>query len=187
MNPSAWNLRIVIALVAAVATSISLYLGLFQWGVFPTVWDPVFGDGTKNVLTSPLSHKFTSWIGIPDAILGVLAYFADIFFALVGSKDRWKEHPWLVLLFGISIIPVGCVSITLVLLQGLVVKSWCFLCLIAALISLILIFLSYGEVAASCRYLREVSRITNRKTAWRAAWGISCPESEEAARRALST
>ena len=131
-NPSSWNQRIAIALIAAVATLISLYLGLYQWQILPSVWDPVFGDGTKNVLTSPLSHEFTKWIRIPDAVLGVFAYFSDIIFSLAGSKDRWKDRPWLVILFGICVIPVGFVSVLLVILQGFVVKSWCFLCLAAA-------------------------------------------------------
>lgn len=171
-NPSSWLPRVRIALIALLATLIALYLALFQWGIIATVWDPIFGDGTKNVLTSSLSHKFTSWIHIPDAFLGVLAYFADVIFALIGSTHRWKDHPWIVILFGISVIPVGAVSIILVMLQGLVVKSWCFLCLISAFISLILIFLAYPEVMASCRYLHKIRIQTNYKTAWRTFWGL---------------
>lgn len=171
-NPSSWGQRILIAAVAMIATLIALYLALFQLHVFASVWDPIFGDGTKNVLTSPLSHEFTQWIKMPDAMLGVLAYFADVVFALVGTSQRWRDQPWLVIIFGISVIPVGAVSITLVILQGFVVKSWCFLCLVSAAISLILIFLAYSEVMASCIYLHAVKKQQGLKSAWRAFWGL---------------
>ncbi len=179
-NPSSWPQRIQMALIALVATGIALYLGLYQWHVIPWVWDPVFGDGTKNVLTSPLSHDFTRWIRIPDAMLGVFAYFSDVIFALAGSKKRWQDRPWLVILFGIDVIPLGCVSIILVILQGLVVKSWCFLCLITAAISLTLIFLAYDEVRASCLYLSEIKKRSDWKTTWWAFWGYPSPEAPAA-------
>lgn len=179
-NPSSWNQRILIAVIALVATLISLYLGLYQWGAMATAWDPIFGDGTQQVLTSPLSHEFTRWIRLPDAMLGVFAYFSDLIFAIAGSKDRWQDRPWLVILFGIDVIPLGCVSVILIILQGLVVKAWCFLCLVSALISLILVFLAYSEVAASCRYLHEIWKRGNFKTFWWALWGYPSPEALEA-------
>lgn len=185
INPSAWPGRLWIAGIGSIATLISLYLGLFQWGFFPTVWDPVFGEGTKQVLTSPLSHEFTRWIRIPDAVLGVFAYLTDVIFSLAGSTQRWQDRPWLVLLFGICVIPVGCVSIILVLLQGLVVKSWCFLCLCTATISLILIFLAYNEVKTSCLLLFELKKRASWTKTWWAMWGYPCQESIEAAHKIL--
>lgn len=184
-NPSSWSQRIRIALIALVATFIALYLGLYQWGVIKTVWDPLFGDGTKNVLTSDLSHEFTKWIRVPDAILGVFAYLSDAVFALAGSERRWQDRPWLVILFGIDVIPVGMVSITLVVLQGLVVKYWCFLCLITASISLLLIFLAYDEVTSSFIYLYEVKKRSDWKTVWWAAWGYPSDVAFEAGEATL--
>lgn len=162
-----------------VATFIALYLGLVQWGLF-SAWDPIFGEGTKNVLTSSLSHDFTRWIRIPDAMLGFFAYLSDAVFALAGSERRWQDRPWLVILFGIDVIPLGLVSITLVILQGLVVKSWCFLCLITATISVILILLAYDEVISSCIYLYELKKISTWKKVWWAFWGYPCLEALEA-------
>lgn len=170
-NPSSLTNRLWVVFFASIAAAIALYLGLVQWKVFAHAWDPLFGEGTQNVLTSPLSHEFTRWIRIPDAILGVFAYLTDVVFAIAGSENRWRDRPWLVLLFGISVIPVGCVSMILVILQGLVVKSWCFLCLITALISLILIPLSYNEVKSSCQYIHSIRKKTNLKTAFWAVWG----------------
>lgn len=180
-NPSAWRSRFWIAGIASLATLIALYLGLFQWHAVSTAWDPLFGDGTKNVLTSPLSHEFTRWIRIPDAVLGVFAYLSDVVFAMAGSNQRWQDRPWLVLLFGVSVIPVGIVSITLVILQGLVVKSWCFLCLCSATISLILIVLAYSEVKACCLLLYETKKRTSWRKTWWTLWGYPCRESFEAA------
>lgn len=170
-NPSSWNQRFRVAVVALVATFIALYLGLYQWGVFKTVWDPFFGDGTKNVLTSDLSHTFTSWIRVPDAILGAIAYLSDVVFALAGSERRWQDRPWLVIVFGIDVIPLGLVSFTLVILQGIVVKFWCFLCLVTATISLILIILAYDEVLSSCIYLYEIKKRGSWTDFWWAFWG----------------
>jgi hypothetical protein len=170
-NPSSWNQRLRVAVVALIATFIALYLGLYQWGIFPTVWDPFFGDGTKIVLTSDLSHTFTSWIRIPDAILGAIAYLSDVVFALAGSERRWQDRPWLVIVFGIDVIPLGLVSFTLVILQGIVVKYWCFLCLITAGISLILIILAYDEVLSSCIYLYELKKRGSWIDLWWGFWG----------------
>lgn len=179
-NPSSWNQRIRIAWVAIAATLIAFYLGLYQWGVISEVWDPIFGEGTKNVLTSPLSHEFTNWIRIPDAMLGVFAYLSDAIFAVAGSERRWQDRPWLVILFGIDVIPLGLVSIILVILQGLVVKSWCFFCLVTALISVLLIVLAYDEVISSCIYLYELKKTSSWKTVWWAFWGYPSHEAFEA-------
>lgn len=184
-NPSSWNQRVRIALIALVATFIALYLGLYQWKVIETVWDPIFGDSTAKVLTSPLSHEFTSWIRIPDAILGVFAYLSDVVFALAGSERRWQDRPWLVILFGIDVIPLGIVSIILVILQGLVVKFWCFLCLVTAFISLILIFLAYDEVISSLIYLHEIKKRSSWKTVWWAFWGYPSLEAFDAGEATL--
>lgn len=184
-NPSSWGQRICIAIIALIATGIALYLGLYQWRIISHPWDPLFGEGTRRVLDSDLSHEITKWIRIPDAILGIFAYLSDAIFAMAGSKNRWYERPWLVILFGINVIPVGVVSMLLVLSQGFIVKSWCFLCLMSALISFILIILAYGEVAATCIYLKELYKRTDLKTTFWAYYGYPSTKSIEAASAAL--
>jgi len=145
--------RVVIAFIAFVATALSTYMALFQWGLIDHVWDPFFS--TDTVLTSNISHDLRRMLYIPDAALGALSYLGDVVLSLVGSKTRWKDQPWLVLLFGLYVIPPAAVSIILVCLQGLVVKAWCFLCLVSAAISLVLILLSYNEVKATWLYLKK--------------------------------
>ena len=45
--------------------------------------------------------------------------------------------PWLVLLFGLMIVPLGVVSITFIVIQPILIGTWCTLCLIAAAAMLI--------------------------------------------------
>jgi hypothetical protein len=112
------------------------------------------------------------WARIPDAILGAFAYLGDVVFALAGSTRRWQDRPWLVVLFGLDVIPLGLVSAILVVLQGTVVGSWCFLCLLTAAISLILIYYAYDEVWSSLLYLWRVwKKSRDLGIVWNTFWG----------------
>ena len=84
-NPSAWKQRVPICLLAGVAFVMSTYMALYQWRLIPNVWDPVFGGQSRAVLDSDVSEQIRSWIGIPDAALGALAYLGDLVFGLAGS------------------------------------------------------------------------------------------------------
>ncbi len=179
-NPSSWNQRIRVAVIAMIAVLISIYLGLYQWRLIGNIWDPFFGDQSKHVLDSDVSHKIRSWVLVPDAILGALAYLGDVIFALAGSKRRWQYTPWLVILFGIDVIPLGIVSAILVFMQALVVQQWCFLCLVTAVISLILVVLAYDEVLSSVIYLRRFWKKTRSwPKFWRTFWGFASEEALE--------
>lgn len=169
-NPSAWSQRIPICVLAAVAMIISVYLGYFQWGLIDSVWDPFFGEQTIMVIDSDVSHKMYKYIGVPDAILGAYAYLGDAIFGIAGGVRRWQYKPWIVILFGIDVIPLGIVSIILVCIQGLVLGAWCTLCLVTAVISLILIIWAYDEVWSSLKYLNYV-RKNHRHYLWNAFWG----------------
>ncbi len=155
-NPSRWGERVAIAIVAGVAAVISGYMGLFQLGMIETVWDPFFGDQSMSVLTSEVSHALSRWFRIPDAVMGMTAYIADIILVLAGSTRRWQYRPWLVAMFGLVVIPLGLVSFTLVAMQGVVLGMWCFLCLVTAVLSLALIVLAWDEVWSSWLYMRRV-------------------------------
>lgn len=96
------------------------------------------------------------WFLVPDAAFGALAYLGDAIFGLAGSTRRWQCRPWLVVIFGIDVIPLGLVSAVLVILQGTVVGSWCFLCIVTAIISLVLVYMAYDEVYTCLVYLYRV-------------------------------
>lgn len=182
-NPSSWRQRIPICILASIATLMAGYMAMFQWGMIESVWDPVFGKGSENVLTSRVAANMHEWLHIPDAAFGAWAYLTEVILGLVGSTRRWQFRPWMVVLFGIDIIPVGGVSALLVISQGFIIGSWCFLCLCTAAISFILIAYAYDEVWASLLYLKRVwkeyhdARLVNR-----VFWGFG---SEKADRLAL--
>jgi len=171
-NPSKWSQRLRIIAVAAIAVLIAIYMGLYQWRLIDSVWDPIFGNQSMKVLDSDVSHKITSWVRVPDSILGALAYLGDIIFALAGSTRRWHDRPWLVILFGLDVIPLGLVSAILIFMQGFVVGSWCFLCLVSGVISLILIVLAYDEVWSSVLFLYRVWKRSGKFSVfWDTFWG----------------
>jgi uncharacterized membrane protein len=181
-NPSAWSQRIPICILAAVAFLIASYMALYQWRLVGGVWDPIFGEQTRHVLDSDVSEQMRRWFRIPDAALGALAYLGDLIFGLAGSTRRWQYRPWLVLLFGLDVIPLGIVSAVLVVMQGTVVGAWCFLCLVTAVISLVLVVLAYDEVWSTLLYLKRVWRKTHsRRVLWNVFWGRASREADEVA------
>ena len=164
-NPSSWNQRVPVVFFAWLGFFVARYMGAFQLGYIDTVWDPFFEDGTRKVLTSKVSHSFP----VSDATLGAFSYIVDVLFGLAGGTHRWRTMPWVVIIFGILIIPLGVVSITLVILQPVSVGYWCTLCLTSALISLIMIPFTIDEVVATVQVMREEKK--KRKTSyWKTFW-----------------
>ncbi|MCD0462917.1 vitamin K epoxide reductase family protein [Roseiconus lacunae] len=186
-NPSAWSQRLPICIMAFVAAVISTHLSLFQWGLIDETWDPVFGNGSDRVLKSETAQQMYRLIGIHDAALGVLAYLGDAILGLAGSTRRWQYRPWLVILFGIDVIPLGIVSVILVLCQAFIVGEWCFLCLVTAAISLMLVYWAWDEVRASLAYLKIVwSDNHHARLLWNAFWGYRSEELDLAAEKLLT-
>lgn len=178
-NPSGWNQRIWICVLGSLAGLIAVYMALYQWRLTDSVWDPVFGEQSQQVLDSDVSHRMQRWLRIPDSALGALGYFSEVVLALAGSTRRWQYRPWMVLLFGFDVIPLGIVSVVLVVLQGTVVGAWCFLCLVTAVISLILVYLAYDEVWSTLKYLRRIWHDTHdKRLLWLTFWGQGTPDGQ---------
>lgn len=150
-NPSSAPQRLPVAILVFICWTISRYLACYQLGYIDTVWDPFFVPGTKAVVESTISHEFP----VPDAGLGALAYTVEFFTVLQGGRARWRTAPWLVLVYGVLVIPVGLISTTLVILQPLAVGTWCTLCLVTAVCMLFAIPLAIDEVIASLQYLNK--------------------------------
>ncbi len=157
-NPTAWPRRILLAALALLGFGVSAYLAAFQLGLIPGVWDPFFG-----------SRKVLTFLGIPDAALGALAYGAEVFLSLVGGRDRWRSAPWTVLAFGAVILSAALVSLGLILMQAFVVDAWCTLCLISAAVSLAVFSLGVEEPLAGLGHLKRVRG--SGGSAWDALWG----------------
>jgi nucleoside-diphosphate-sugar epimerase/uncharacterized membrane protein len=153
-NPSSWPQRAPIIALALVGFFLSRQMTAFQLGHVATLTDPFFGLGTVRVLTSDVSRAFP----IPDAGLGAFAYMVEFLMGFMGDKRRWRTMPWMVTFFGILVVPLGVVSVTLIILQPIAVGAWCTPCLVAAAAMLIMITLTLDEVVAMCQFLVQARR-----------------------------
>ena len=165
-NPAKWSQRIPIVVLALIGFAIAMYLALYQWRVFDTVWEPFFGGGSVTILNSWVS-KISP---VPDAFLGALGYFADAVTGVIGGRARWRTMPWVVIIFGLLVGPLGAISILLVILQPVLFDAWCTLCLASAVVSVLMIGPAMDEFLASAQHLR---RCRDRgQSVWRAFWGL---------------
>lgn len=126
--------------------------------------EPFFGEGTVKVLTSEVSKAWP----ISDAGLGAVAYTFEMLMGWMGGKNRWRTMPWMVTFFFILVVPLGVVSIVLVILQPVSVGHWCTLCLATAFVMLWMIPLTVDEVIATGQFLKKSVR--DGKPFWRTFW-----------------
>jgi uncharacterized membrane protein len=164
-NPSSWPQRVPLIIIGFLGFCIAMYLASYQLHIVNKIWDPFFSDGTEQVLNSKLSQKFP----IPDALLGAFGYLLDVVTGVIGGIDRWKTKPWIVILFGLAVGPLGLVSILLVVSQPVIIGYWCTLCLCSAVISVVMISPAMDEFLASLQYLQRVHH--RRLSVWKAFWG----------------
>lgn len=163
-NPSSWPQRAPIIALALVGFFLSRQMTAFQLGHVASLTDPFFGLGTQRVLTSDVSRAFP----IPDAGLGAVAYAIEFLMGFMGDKRRWRTMPWMVTFFGILVVPLGVVSITLIVLQPVAVGAWCTPCLVAAFAMLVMIPLTLDEVVAMIQFLVQARR--EGQPFWRTFW-----------------
>jgi len=174
-NPSSWPQRAPIIALALVGFFLSRQMTSFELHYITSFRDPFFGHGTMSVLTSAVSRAFP----IPDAGVGAVAYMVEFLMGFMGDKTRWRTMPWMVTFFGILVVPLGVVSITLIILQPLAVGAWCTPCLIAAAAMLIMISLTLDEVVAMLQFLVQARR--EGQDLWKVFWsGGALREASEA-------
>jgi hypothetical protein len=164
-NPSSWRERLPIVALASVGFAIATYLAVYQYRVVGTVWEPFFGDGSRTILNSPISHA----LPVSDAALGAFGYLLDVIAGVIGGRKRWMTSPWIVIVFGIAVGPLGATSLLLVILQPVLYNTWCTLCLASAAISIVIIGPAFDEVLASLQFLQREHEAG--RSAWRAFWG----------------
>ncbi len=153
-SPSSWMQRIPIIFLAFIGLYVSRYLAAYQLGHIGNAWDPYFGAGTETIITSDISKAWP----VPDAGLGAVTYVLEILTGMIGGRDRWRTMPWLVVLFGVMIVPLGAVSIFFIIIQPILIGTWCTLCLFAAAAMLIQIPYSVDELIATGQFLAERRR-----------------------------
>lgn len=164
-NPSSWSQRLPIVFLAIIGFGIAGYLSLFQFNLIDTVWEPFFGNGSRKILTSKVSKV----LPIPDAALGALGYVADAVTGIIGGVKRWRKMPWIVIVFGLAVGPLGMVSIMLVIFQPVLFDAWCTLCLTTAVISVAMIGPAMDELLASLQLMRRAKLAGLNR--WKVFWG----------------
>ena len=172
-DPSSWSQRLPLVGVALVGLAAATYLSLYQWRVIPHVWDPLFAspdpqyaNGSERILNTWVSKA----LPVPDAFLGALGYLADAASGVIGGRARWRTMPWVVLLFGVLVGPLGAVSVMLVVFQPVLFGAWCTWCLLSAAVSVVMIGPAMDEVLASLQHLRRTH--DRGGSGWRAFWGL---------------
>ncbi len=163
-NPSTAAQRAPLIALAIFGFVTSRYMAAYQLGYIDAVWDPVFGDGTRQILDSQLSAAFP----VSDAGLGAVAYALEGLMGFMGDNTRWRTMPWMVTFFGIVVIPLGFVQVLLVISQPILVGAWCTLCLLSAFGMLWMISLSFDEVVAMFQLLKR--RTDEGASLWHAFW-----------------
>ena len=157
-NPSSWSQRLPIIALAFIGLYVSRYLAAYQLGHIPDVWDPFFAgsaddpqNGTEEIITSWVSRAWP----VSDAAMGAYTYLLEILTGIVGSRKRWRTMPWLVVLFGLMIAPLGIVSIFFIIIQPVVIGTWSTIALIGAAAVLVQIPYSLDELLATIQFLRR--------------------------------
>jgi hypothetical protein len=160
-NPSAWTQRLPIILLAIVGLEVSRWLAAYQLGHIDGVWEPFFAgsaadprNGTEEIITSHVSEAWP----VSDAAVGGYTYALEIVTGIVGSRARWRTMPWLVVLFGLMIAPLGVTSILFIVIQPIVIGTWSTLALIGAAAMLVQIPYSLDELLATLQFLRRRAR-----------------------------
>ena len=176
-NPASWAERLPIVGLALMGFGVAMYLSLYQWEVVDRIWEPFFsdtgwnGESEKILRGSSVSKKTMRWFGVPDGFLGAVGYFVDAVTGAVGSTKRWKKMPWIVIVFGLAVGPLGFVSIMLVVSQPVLFNSFCTLCLSSAVISVAMIGPAMDEMLASLQYMKRVR--DSGGSVWRRFWGLA--------------
>ena len=86
----------------------------------------------------------------------------------MGMSNRWRTMPWMVAFFGILVIPLGVVSIVLIILQPVSVGFWCSVCLLTAAAMVVMIPLTLDEVVAMIQFMHK--RMKAGKPFWKTFW-----------------
>jgi hypothetical protein len=79
----------------------------------------------------------------------------EVLMGAMGTASRWRTMPWMVAFFFLLVVPLGAVTIFFIIIQPIVIGTYCTLCLAAALAMLIMIPLALDEVVAMGQYMRR--------------------------------
>jgi uncharacterized membrane protein len=172
-TPSSWLQRMPIGVLALIGFLTSRVLGAYQLGHIDSVWDPFFPgsgamkgvmNGSETIITSDVSKAWP----IADGALGAIVYMAELVMIWMGGKTRWRTMPWMVLALAVLILPLGVVSIYFIIIQPIVIGTWCALCLVAGLAMAVMIPYSLNEFVAMGQFMVDAHR--KGKPFWHTFW-----------------
>jgi hypothetical protein len=166
-NPSTWWRRLPTLVLALIGCGVASYLALFQLGVFSTVWEPFFRDGSRGIL---LGSSIAHLLPIPDAAVGAAGYATEAVLDLIGGDARWRTRPCAAIAFTLLACCFWTGSILLSIFQPVLFGAWCTLCLASASISILILGPAIDELLASLQHLKR-QRASGRSV-WRAFWGL---------------
>src|SRR3954467_11912573 len=116
--------HLVIGDLAVLGGLIAGYLALYELGVSQQVWDPLFGDGSVRVLTSPISRA----LPVPDAVLGFLAYALEAVLAFAIGFGFARPSGAVGALLALVVLGLSGAGVVLIGVQVFVVHALCTLC-----------------------------------------------------------
>jgi nucleoside-diphosphate-sugar epimerase/uncharacterized membrane protein len=158
-SPSTYLQRLPIVALGFVGFVIARQLAAYQLGHVNGVWEPFFAgsggrNGTESIVTSSVSKAWP----IADGGLGAVSYVFEVLMGVMGDSRRWRTMPWMVAAFGVVVVPLGVISIYFIVIQPIVLGTWCTLCLIAASAMLMMIPLTLDELVAMGQFLVQSHR-----------------------------
>ena len=163
-SPSSWSQRLPIIALAFVGFFCARYMAAYQLGHIGAVWDPFFGDGTRRIISSDVSKAWP----VADAGLGALSYLLEALSGMMGDRRRWRTMPWMVAMFGVLVVPLGGVSIYFIMIQPVVIGTWCTLCLLSALAMVLMLPYTFDELVAMLEFLVRARR--RGASLWQVFW-----------------
>jgi uncharacterized membrane protein len=152
-NPSATMQRAPILAVALAGLGVACHAALVQYGVL--------GDVT-GIGSSPFGRLRP----MPGGAIGACCFLLVAVTAAVGGATRWRTMPWMVMLSGFLIGPVGAAMFGALVFQAYLAGAWHGPYLAAALAAVLMIGPAMDEVLASFQY---VAQRPGRR--WLALWG----------------
>jgi hypothetical protein len=163
-SPSSWSQRLPIIALAFFGFFIARHLMAYQMGHISTVWEPFFGEGTARIITSDVSKAWP----VPDAGLGALSYLLEALSGMMGGRSRWRTMPWMVGMFCVLVIPLCGVSIFFIIIQPIVIGTWCTPCQITAAAMVVMLPYSFDEIVAMFQFLLQARR--EGQSLWQVFW-----------------
>ncbi|MFD2821886.1 vitamin K epoxide reductase family protein [Paraglaciecola chathamensis] len=153
-SPSSYLQRVPMIALGLIGFVLARILAAYQLGHVDWVWEPFFignieRNGSELIITSEISKAWP----IADGGLGAITYMFEVLMGIMGGRARWRTMPWMVVLFGIAVVPLGVISIYFIIIQPIMIGTYCTLCLITALGMLIMIPFALDELVAMGQFL----------------------------------